>query len=118
MNVGNSTSGTQSLGYQFTARGNYASSSSVIVGTIAPTVTVTNLDVAILTAFNDPTTNFTVGSPADPSLLMANTLIDASTVGTYTTALSYPISQTTTINAYVGVGTSTQGSWRITMTYS
>jgi hypothetical protein len=106
------------LDYTFLAHGTYASSDTVVVGTMVPSVTVTNIDVAILTAFNDPNTDFTVGSPTNPSLLMANTLIDASTVGTYTTALSYPVTQVTTINAYVGVGTSTQGSWRITMTYS
>ena len=118
LNIGNSTSGSQTLDYTFLAHGTYASSNTVIVGTMVPSVTVTNIDVAILTAFNDPNTDFTVGSPTNPSLLMANTLIDASTVGTYTTALSYPVTQVTTINAYVGVGTSTQGSWRITMTYS
>lgn len=117
-NVGNTTSGYQTLGYQFTASGNYASSNTVVVGTMAPTVTVTNLDVSILTAFNDPSSSFTVGSPADHSLLMSNSMIDATTVGTYRTTLGYPVAQTTTINAYVGVGTSTSGSWRITMNYS
>jgi hypothetical protein len=117
-NIGNSTSGSQTLDYTFLARGTYTSSNVVVVGTMVPSVTITNLDVSILTAFNDPNTNFTVGSPANNSLLMANTMIDASTVGTYTTALCYPVTQTTTINAYVGIGTSTQGSWRITMTYS
>jgi hypothetical protein len=117
-NVGNTTSGTQSLGYQLTAVGNYSSSNTVTVGTMTAGVTVTDLDVAIITAFNDSNTTFTVGSAADHSLLMANTQINASTVGNYTAALSYPVTQITTINAYVGIGTSTQGSWRITMRYS
>jgi hypothetical protein len=117
-NVGNSTSGFQTLGYEFAASGTYASPSTVIVGTMAPMVTVTNLAVSILSAFNDTSAQFTVGSPSNNSLLMDNTKINTAVVGTYTTTLSYPVTQTTTINAYVGVGTSTAGSWRIKMSYS
>jgi hypothetical protein len=81
-------------------------------------VTVTNLAVSILSAFNDTSAQFTVGSPSNNSLLMDNTKINTAVVGTYTTTLSYPVTQTTTINAYVGVGTSNTGSWRIKMSYS
>ena len=118
INIGNSASGSQTLDYTFLAQGTYTSSNEVIVGTMVPTVTITNLDVAILAAFNDPTAYFTVGSPSNHSLLMDNSMINTSTTGLYTKSLSYAITQTTTINAYVGVGTSTTGSWRITMTYS
>ena len=117
-NIGNSTSGFQTLGYEFTASGSYTGSNTVVIGTMAPAVTVTNIDVSITSAFNDPSAYFTVGSPANHSLLMDNTKINTSVVGTYTTTLSYPITQTTSINAYVGVGTSTSGSWRIKMSYT
>jgi len=118
VNVGNSTSGTQTLGYQYTASGNYASAYPAIVGTLLPAVTITNLDVAILTPFNDASADFKVGSANNNSLLMSNTLIDTNRAGTYSTSLSYVVPSTTAINAYVGIGTSTQGSWRITMHYS
>ena len=117
-NVGNSTSGFQTLGYEFTASGSYSSGNTVIVGTMAPTVTVTNVDVSILSAFNDPTATLTVGSPANHRLLMGNSQINTSVVGTYTAKPSYTVTQTTTINAYVGVGTSTAGSYLIKMSYS
>ena len=117
-NVGNSTSGFQTLGYEFTASGSYSSGNTVIVGTMTPTVTVTNIDVSILSAFNDPTATLTVGSPANRRLLMGNSQINTSVVGTYTAKPSYTVTQTTTINAYVGVGTSTAGSYLIKMSYS
>ena len=118
LNIGNASSGSQTLDYTFSATGNYSSAGNVIIGTMAPTVTITNLDVAIVTAFNDPTAYFTVGSPANHSLLMDNTMINTAVAGIYTSPMSYHVTQTTTINAYIGVGTSTQGSWRVTMTYS
>ena len=117
-NVGNSTSGFQTLGYEFTASGSYSSGNTVIVGTMTPTVTVTNIDVSILSAFNDPTATLTVGSSANRRLLMGNSQINTSVVGTYTAKPSYTVTQTTTINAYVGVGTSTAGSYLIKMSYS
>ena len=89
-----------------------------MVGTMAPIKTITYLDVTITEAFNDQTSNLQIGTDSVPSLLMDNTLIDTTTVGSYTTSLSYPVATTTAIKAFIGVGTSTSGAFRITMDYS
>ena len=117
-NVGNSTAGSTTLTNTFLANGSHLSPNPVMVGTMAPIKTITYLDVTITEAFNDQTSNLQIGTDSVPSLLMDNTLIDTTTVGSYTTSLSYPVATTTAIKAFIGVGTSTSGAFRITMDYS
>jgi hypothetical protein len=117
-NVGNSTAGSTTLTNTFLATGSHNSTNPVMVGTMAPIKTITYLDVTITEAFNDLSSNLQIGTDSVPGLLMDNTLIDTTTVGSYTTSLSYPVSTTTAIKAFVGVGTSTTGAFRVTMDYS
>ena len=117
-NVGNTTSGSTTLTYTFIAAGTYASSSPLMVGTMAPPKTVQYIGVQINTPFNDPASTIDIGTYDQTGLLMDNTLIDTTTVGLYSTAVDYPVLATTAIKAFVGVGTSTQGSFRVTMDYS
>ena len=117
-NIGNNSAGSTTLIYNFLAAGTHTSTSPVMVGTMAPIKTVLFLDVQITTAFNDPASNISIGTDSITDLLMDNTLIDTTTVGSYTTVLGYPVITTTAIKAFVGVGTSTQGAYRITMDYS
>jgi hypothetical protein len=118
MNVGNSTSGSTTLTNTFLAVGNYASANPVMVGTMAPPKTITFIDVEITAPFNDISSSIDIGTDTANGLLMDNTLIDPTVVGSYSTVLSYPVVTTTTIKAFVGIGTSTQGAYRITMDYS
>lgn len=117
-NVGNSTSGSQTLISGFTADGDYASGGTVVVGTMAPTKTITALNVQITTPFNDPASNIEIGTDSVHGLLMDGTLIDPTTAGIYGTAVNYPVAATTTIKAFVGVGTSTQGEYHISMSFT
>jgi len=117
-NVGNSTSGFQTLSYEYTASGSWASGNTAVIGTMATSATITNIDVSILTAFNDPGSFLTVGTGNAHALLMGNAQINTAVAGTYVSKPNYLITQPTTINAYVGVGTSTAGIWRIKMSYS
>jgi len=117
-NVGNTTSGSTTLTYTFIAAGTYASSNPLMVGTMAPPKTVQYIGVQINTPFNDPASTIDIGTYDQTGLLMDNTLIDTTTVGLYSTAVDYPVLATTAIKAFIGVGTSTQGSFRVTMDYS
>jgi hypothetical protein len=117
-NIGNSTAGSSTLNNRFLATGNYGSASPVMVGTMAPVKQINYLDVSITTAFNDPTATIDVGTDSVHGLLMDNTLINTATLGSYTRQLSVPVTVTTAIKAFVGVGTSTQGAFRISMDYS
>ena len=117
-NVGNTTSGSTTLTYTFIAAGTYASSNPLMVGTMAPPKTVQYIGVQINTPFNDPSSTIDIGTYDQTGLLMDNTLIDTTTVGLYSTAVDYPVVATTAIKAFIGVGTSTQGSFRVTMDYN
>ena len=117
-NVGNSTAGSTTLTNTFLATGNYQTTSPVMVGTMAPIKTVTYIDVSITTPFNDPQSNIRIGTDASPALLMDSSLIDTTVAGTYISTMNYPVTSVTAIKAFVGVGTSTQGAYRITMDYS
>ena len=118
LNVGNSTAGSTTLTNTFLAVGNYASANQVMVGTMAPPKTITFIDVEITAPFNDNSSSIDIGTDTVHGLIMDNTLIDPTVVGSYSTVLSYPVVTTTTIKAFVGIGTSTQGAYRITMDYS
>lgn len=114
INIGNLNSGSQTLSNSFSASGNHTTG-NIVVGTIAPIKTITSLDISITTPFNDPYSNIEIGTDSVHGLLMDGTLIDPTTVGNYTTAVNYPVLSTITIRAFVGIGTSTQGAYRISM---
>ena len=118
LNIGNSAAGSTTLTNTFLAVGNYASASTLMVGTMAPPKTITFIDVNITTPFNDSASTIDIGTDAVHGSIMDNTLIDLTVVGSYSTVLSYPVVTTTAVKAFVGVGTSTQGAFRITMDYS
>ncbi len=117
-NVGNTTSGSTTLVNSFTATGTYLSASPVMVGVLAPTKTLTRLNIEITQAFNDNNSNIEIGTDTVHGLLMDGTLIDPSTSGSYTTTLSYPVVTTTSIKAFVNAGTSTAGQFRIVLDYN
>ena len=118
LNIGNSAAGSTTLTNTFLAVGNYASASTLMVGTMAPPKTITFIDVNITTPFNDSASTIDIGTDSVHGSIMDNTLIDLTVVGSYSTVLSYPVVTTTAVKAFVGVGTSTQGAFRITMDYS
>jgi hypothetical protein len=117
-NVGNNTSGSTTLTYTFVAAGTYASSNPLMVGTMAPPKTLQYIGVQITTPFNDSLSSIDIGTDDQIGLLLDNTLIDTTTVGLYSSSIDYPVVTTTAIKAFIGVGTSTQGSFRVTMDYS
>lgn len=117
-NVGNTTSGNTTLVNSFTAIGNYLSTSPVMVGVLAPTKTLTRLNIEITEAFDDVNSNIEIGTDTVHGLLMDGTLIDPTAIGLYTTTLSYPVVTTTSIKAFVDSGTSTAGEFRIVLDYN
>jgi len=117
-NVGNTTSGDTTLVNSFTATGSYLSTSPVTVGILAPTKTLTRLNIEIIQAFNDNSSNIEIGTDTVHGLLMDGALIDPTTVGLYTTTLSYPVLSTTSVKAFINPGSSTSGEFKIVLDYN
>ena len=117
-NLGNSGVGSSTLVYNFTATGTYSGQNPLMVGVMPGGQTVLGAEVQIVVPFNDPNSNLRIGTDTDTNLLMDASVIDTTTVGLYKSSFNYQVMGVTTFRAYVGVGTSTQGLYTISLDYS
>lgn len=116
-NVGNSSSGSTTLLYNFVADGTYAGTNPLMIGTVPGGQTLLNVGVQILVPFNDSNSSITIGTDGLPDLLMTADLIDTTRIGLYRTQLNYQVLSVASFKAFVGVGTSTQGLYGVTLDY-
>ena len=94
-------------------------SSSNALGTVSDGSRITLVTVEVTQAFNTADATITVGDSGDADRLMEDDMIDLQSVGTYTAQPGYQYSGggDTDIVAYFSIGTSTQGSIKVAVTY-
>ena len=115
-NVGNSSVGSTTLATSFSATGSYTAS-SLLIGTMAPTKTLTKVTVQVITPFSDTASSLQIGTDTNHVALMDDSLIDLLRSGIYIKNLGYNVANLTTIKAFVAAGSSTQGSYRVLLEY-
>jgi len=96
---------------------NYNDINPVIVGALLADSTILDVDVCIVTAFNDPGSIMTIGTDAITDQFMTSNMLDPTTVGTYINAEQQYLSSLTIIKAFFTPGFSGQGMARVIVTY-
>ena len=94
-------------------------SSSNAIGTVSDGSRVTLVTVKVTAAFNTADATLTVGDSGDNDRLIEDDMIDLQSVGTYTSTSGHQYSGggDTDIVAYFNIGTSSQGSVEVAVTY-
>lgn len=116
-NVGGPSGGDKRFFTTLNAFVEHDDPSPINIGTLLEGTTVLSIDLTVETPFDDPLSNVTVGTAADPSFFMHEDLSDPSVQGTFISQERKKISTTSDIKVWVDPGSSTQGNLSIVMTY-
>ena len=94
-------------------------SGTTAVGTVSDGSRVTLVSIEVTQAFDDANATLTVGDSGDADRLVTNNDIDLTSTGTYAIqpAYQYTTGSDATINAYLNIGSSTQGSAKVLVSY-
>ena len=94
-------------------------SGTTAVGTVSDGSRVTLVSIEVTQAFDDANATLTVGDSGDADRLVTNNDIDLTSTGTYAIqpAYQYTTGSDATINAYLNIGSSSQGSAKVLVSY-
>ena len=94
-------------------------SGTTAIGTVSNNARVTLVSIEVTQAFDDSNATLTVGDSGDADRLASDSMIDLTATGTYAIqpAYQYTTGSDTTINAYLNIGSSTQGSAKVLVSY-
>ena len=94
-------------------------SGTTAVGTVSNTSRITLVSIEVTQAFDDANATLTVGDSGDTDRLVTNNDIDLTSTGTYAIqpAYQYTTGSDVTINAYLNIGSSSQGSAKVLVSY-
>ena len=94
-------------------------SGTTAVGTVSDGSRITLVSIEVTQAFDDSNATLTVGDTGDADRLVSDDMIDLTSTGTYAIqpAYQYTTGSDATINAYLNIGSSTQGSAKVLVSY-
>ena len=94
-------------------------SGNTTIGTVSNNSRITLVSVEVTQAFDDANATLTVGDSGDNDRLASDVMIDLTSTGTYAMqpAYQYTSGSDTDIVAYLNIGSSTQGSAKVLVSY-
>ena len=94
-------------------------SGNTTIGTVSNNARITLVSVEVTQAFDDVNATLKVGDSGDNDRLASDVMIDLTSTGTYAMqpAYQYTSGSDTDIVAYLNIGTSTQGSAKVLVSY-
>ena len=94
-------------------------SGTTAVGTVSDGSRITLVSIEVTQAFDDSNATLTIGDTGDNDRLVSDDMIDLTATGTYAIqpAYQYTTGSDATINAYLNIGSSTQGSAKVLVSY-
>ena len=94
-------------------------SGTTAVGTVSDGSRITLVSIEVTQAFDDSNATLTVGDTGDADRLVSDDMLDLTSTGTYAIqpAYQYTTGSDATINAYLNIGSSTQGSAKVLVSY-
>ena len=94
-------------------------SGTTAVGTVSDGSRITLVSIEVTQAFDDSNATLTIGDSGDTDRLVTDAELDLTSTGTYAIqpAYQYTTGSDATINAYLNIGTSTQGSAKVLVSY-
>ena len=94
-------------------------SGNTTIGTVSNNARITLVSVEVTQAFDDANATLTVGDSGDNDRLASDVMIDLTSTGTYAMqpAYQYTGGSDTDIVAYLNIGSSTQGSAKVLVSY-
>jgi len=95
----------------------YSDSNPVVLGILEGGTTVLNVDVLVITPFNDPSAAMTIGTDAQDDAFMGAGMLDPTTAGTYINESQQQVLSLTVLKAFFTPGFSGTGSVQIVITY-
>lgn len=98
----------------------YDSGSEIVIGTVSNNSRVANVTVNVIVPFNDGAASLNIGDSIDNTRVMPDSVIDLTEVGTYsfTPSFVYKDGGDTDIVAYLDAAGSTQGSFKVIVSYT
>ena len=94
-------------------------SGTTAVGTVSDGSRITLVSIEVTQAFDDANATLTIGDSGDADRLVSDAELDLTSTGTYAIqpAYQYTTGSDATINAYLNIGSSSQGSAKILVSY-
>ena len=94
-------------------------SGTTAVGTVSDGSRITLVSIEVTQAFDDANATLTIGDSGDADRLVSDAELDLTSTGTYAIqpAYQYTTGSDATINAYLNIGSSTQGSAKVLVSY-
>ena len=94
-------------------------SGTTAVGTVSDGSRITLVSIEVTVAFDDSNATLTIGDSGDADRLVSDAELDLTSTGTYAIqpAYQYTTGSDATINAYLNIGSSSQGSAKILVSY-
>ncbi len=94
-------------------------SGTTAVGTVSDGSRITLVSIEVTQAFDDANATLTIGDSGDTDRLVTDAELDLTSTGTYAIqpAYQYTTGSDATINAYLNIGSSTQGSAKVLVSY-